>query len=78
LAAGGLACLLVATAASVLLVTDVVLNRWAAATVSAVAAIWFLAWWTVLPLVRRTSGAAVPREASSAAEAAARVRADAE
>ncbi|GIF01222.1 DUF6328 family protein [Paractinoplanes rishiriensis] len=76
LAIAGLACLLISMVASVLLVADVLMSRWTAVTLSAVVAVWFLAWWTILPFVRRNSGATVPREAESAAEAAARVNAD--
>ena len=56
LAYGGLMLLLVAMVATVLLATDTILERPVAIAVSAVAGVWFLLLWTVLPLRRRHDG----------------------
>jgi hypothetical protein len=56
LASSGLAFLLVAMVSSVLLVTDVVLDRTWAILVSAVAGAWFVLLWGVLPYLRRREG----------------------
>jgi Family of unknown function (DUF6328) len=53
MALGGLALLLVAMASSVLLASDVVLDRWAAIVVAAVSSVWFVVLWAVVPSFRR-------------------------
>ncbi|GIF16167.1 DUF6328 family protein [Actinoplanes teichomyceticus] len=56
MASGGLACMLVSMVASVLLVTDFVLDgRWAVA-LSVVTAGWFLTFWAILPVTHRNWG----------------------
>jgi hypothetical protein len=50
MAIAGLACIAVAMSASVFLVSDVLLPRWAAAVITAAAAVVFLSAWFVLPL----------------------------
>jgi len=53
MATGGLAFLLIAMVGSVLLVTDLVLDRPYAILVAAVMAAWFILLWGILPLLRR-------------------------
>jgi hypothetical protein len=53
MASGGLAFLLVSITGSVLLVTDFVLARAVALTISGLTGLWFLLLWFVLPLARR-------------------------
>jgi ABC-type multidrug transport system permease subunit len=53
MASAGLAFLLVSMVSSVFLVVDFIINQTAAAVVTAVVALWFLAWWGVLPWLRR-------------------------
>jgi MFS family permease len=53
MATGGLACMLVSMVASVLLITDYLLNIWVAAILTAVTAASFLAFWVVIPIIRR-------------------------
>jgi Family of unknown function (DUF6328) len=55
MALGGLALLLVAMASSVLLASDVVLDRPAAILVTAVTSVWFVYLWAVIPSLRRQS-----------------------
>jgi hypothetical protein len=52
-ALGGLALLFVAMIGAVLLILDVVLGPVAAAALTAVVAIWFVAFWLVIPLLSR-------------------------
>jgi hypothetical protein len=53
MATGGLGFMLVAMVSSVLLITDYLLNTWAAVAITAVAGAWFLMFWVVLPFARR-------------------------
>ncbi|SDY68290.1 hypothetical protein SAMN05444365_103108 [Micromonospora pattaloongensis] len=53
MAAGGMAALLIAMVAAVLLVTDFILPGRVAFVLTAVTALWFLLLWVVLPLARR-------------------------
>jgi hypothetical protein len=57
MALGGLAFLLVSMVSSVLLVTDVILDRWAAILLSAVVGAWLALLWGVLPWLRRRTAA---------------------
>ena len=52
MATGGLAFTLLAMIASVLLITDYLLNVWAAVILTGVAAIWFLTFWAAIPWFR--------------------------
>ena len=52
MAAGGLAFMLIAMVASVLLITDYLLNPWASTILTVVAAGWFLTFWAVVPWFR--------------------------
>jgi Family of unknown function (DUF6328) len=65
MAMGGLAFLLVAMVSSVLLVTDVILDRWAAILLSAVVGAWLALLWGVLPRLRRRTA---PRRTDSAGD----------
>ncbi|WP_030491807.1 DUF6328 family protein [Micromonospora chokoriensis] len=56
MATGGLAFMLIAMVSAVLLITDFVLDRPIAFVLSALAGIWFLTFWVVLPFVRRNWG----------------------
>jgi MFS family permease len=53
MALGGLAFLLVSMVSSVLLVTDVILDRWLAILLSAMIGIWLALLWGILPWLRR-------------------------
>jgi amino acid permease len=53
MATGGLAFMLIAMVSSVLLITDFLLNRWAAIILTAVTGVWFLTFWAALPFARR-------------------------
>jgi O-antigen/teichoic acid export membrane protein len=53
MATGGLGCMLVSMVASVLLITDYVLNTWAAVVLTVVTGAWFLTFWVILPTIRR-------------------------
>ncbi|GAA4713454.1 DUF6328 family protein [Phytohabitans rumicis] len=59
-ATGGLAFLLVAMVASVLLITDFLLSRAAAFVLSGLTALWFLTFWAFLPFLRRNWGEDLP------------------
>ncbi|WP_327034384.1 DUF6328 family protein [Micromonospora ureilytica] len=56
MATGGLAFMLIAMVSAVLLITDFVLDRPIAFLLSALAGIWFLAFWVALPFARRNWG----------------------
>jgi hypothetical protein len=56
MASGGLTLLVVAMVSAVLLVTDVILDRWLAVLLSAVVGAWFTLLWAVLPVLRRIGG----------------------
>ena len=56
MASGGLALMLISMVSAVLLITDFVLDRPIAFVLSAIAAIWFLTLWAVLPFARRNWG----------------------
>ncbi|MEU4532928.1 amine oxidase [Micromonospora ureilytica] len=56
MATGGLAFMLIAMVSAVLLITDFVLDRPIAFVLSALAGIWFLAFWVALPFARRNWG----------------------
>ncbi|MBY8875193.1 DUF6328 family protein [Micromonospora sp. PLK6-60] len=56
MATGGLAFMLIAMVSAVLLITDFVLSRPIAFLLTAVTAIWFLAFWVILPFARRNWG----------------------
>ncbi|MEO3769688.1 DUF6328 family protein [Micromonospora sp. B9E7] len=56
MATGGLAFMLIAMVSAVLLITDFVLDRPIAFALSALAGIWFLVFWVILPFVRRNWG----------------------
>ena len=56
MATWGLGCMLVAMVASVLLITDYVLNIWAALVLTIVAGAFFLTFWVILPTMRRNWG----------------------
>jgi hypothetical protein len=53
MASGGLGFMLVAMVSSVLLITDYLLNTWAAVILTAVTGAWFLTFWALLPFARR-------------------------
>jgi amino acid permease len=53
MASGGLAFMLVSMVASVLLITDFLLNIWAAMIFTGITAAWFLAFWAAIPFTRR-------------------------
>jgi hypothetical protein len=53
MASGGLAFMLVSMVASILLITDYMLNIWVAVALTAVAAGYFLAFWGAIPWFRR-------------------------
>jgi hypothetical protein len=55
-AGGGLGFMLISMVSAVLLITDFVLSRPVALLLSAVTAIWFLAFWVILPFARRNWG----------------------
>ena len=55
-ASAGLACMLVAMVAAVLLITDYVLPRGVAFLLSGLTALWFVTFWLVLPWMRRDWG----------------------
>src|SRR5882757_820933 len=52
MATAGLACTLISMVASVLLITDYILNIWAAAVFTAIAAGFLLTFWAVIPWLR--------------------------
>jgi hypothetical protein len=54
MATGGLAFMLVSMVSSVLLITDFVLERWLAAVFSVITGAFFLTFWVILPIVRRS------------------------
>jgi hypothetical protein len=56
MASGGLAFMLVSMVSSVLVITDYLLNRWVAVTLTVVTGAWFLIFWVILPFVRRNWG----------------------
>ncbi|WP_433344079.1 DUF6328 family protein [Micromonospora sp. CA-111912] len=56
MASGGLAFMLVAMVSAVLLITDFVLDRGIAFVLTGITAVWFLAFWVVLPFARRNWG----------------------
>ncbi|HEX2356178.1 MAG TPA: DUF6328 family protein [Micromonosporaceae bacterium] len=56
MASGGLTLLVIAMVSAVLLVTDVILDRWLAVLLSAVVGAWFALLWGVLPVLRRIGG----------------------
>ena len=53
MATGGLAFMLVSMVSSILLITDYLLNIWAATVLSIIAGAWFLTFWAVIPAFRR-------------------------
>ncbi|MFI5933031.1 DUF6328 family protein [Actinoplanes sp. NPDC051494] len=53
MATGGLAFMLVAMVSSVLLITDYLLNIWAAVILTVITAGWFLTFWAAIPFARR-------------------------
>ena len=53
MATGGLAFMLIAMVSSVLLITDYLLNIWAAVILTAITAAWFLTFWAFIPWARR-------------------------
>jgi amino acid permease len=55
-ASGGLACMLIAMVAAVLLITDYVLPRSVAFVLSGITAVWFVFFWLGLPWMRRDWG----------------------
>ncbi|TNH23020.1 amine oxidase [Micromonospora orduensis] len=56
MASGGLAFMLISMVSAVLLITDFVLDRPIAFLLSALAGLWFLAFWVILPFGRRNWG----------------------
>lgn len=56
MATGGLGFMLVAMVSSVLLITDYLLNIWAAVILTVITGAWFLTFWAALPWVRRGWG----------------------
>ncbi|WP_405105427.1 DUF6328 family protein [Micromonospora sp. NBC_01405] len=56
MASGGLAFMLIAMVSAVLLITDFVLDRGIAFVLTGITAVWFLAFWVVLPFARRNWG----------------------
>jgi hypothetical protein len=55
MASGGLALVVVAMASSVLLVTDVIVERWVAILLGGTVGAWLTLLWAVLPVLRRVS-----------------------
>ena len=53
MATGGLGFMLVAMVSSVLLITDYLLNMWAAIILTVITGAWFLTFWALLPFARR-------------------------
>jgi Ca2+/Na+ antiporter len=53
MASGGLAFMLIAMVSSVLLITDYLLNIWAAVILTVITAAWFLTFWAFIPWTRR-------------------------
>jgi hypothetical protein len=53
MATGGLGFMLISMVSSVLLITDYLLNIWAASILTAVAGGWFLTFWVIVPWFRR-------------------------
>ena len=56
MASGGLAFMLIAMVSSVLLITDYLLNIWAAVGLTVLTGGWFLTFWAVLPFAHRNWG----------------------
>ncbi|HYN96496.1 MAG TPA: DUF6328 family protein [Pilimelia sp.] len=56
MATGGLAFMLVAMVSAILLITDFILSRPMALVLSAIAGLYFLAFWVILPAARRSWG----------------------
>ncbi|MFC4017795.1 DUF6328 family protein [Micromonospora sp. GCM10011542] len=56
MASGGLGFMLISMVSAVLLITDFVLDRPIAFVLSAATAVWFLAFWVILPIARRNWG----------------------
>ena len=56
MASGGLAFMLISMVSSVLLITDYVLNFWAALILTVITGVWFLTFWAALPFARRNWG----------------------
>lgn len=56
MATGGLAFMLVSMVSSVLLITDYLLNIWAAVAITLITGGWFLTFWVVLPFTHRNWG----------------------
>jgi amino acid permease len=54
MATAGLGFMLVSMVASILLITAYLVSTWIAAILSATAAAWFLTFWAIVPIVRRT------------------------
>ncbi|RZU52628.1 hypothetical protein EV385_4502 [Krasilnikovia cinnamomea] len=54
MATTGLAFMLISMVSSVLLITDYLLNRWAALSLTVFIGAWFLTYWVILPYVRRS------------------------
>jgi MFS family permease len=54
MATAGLGFMLVSMVASILLITAYLLPAWVAVVLSAVAGIWFLTFWAVVPMIRHT------------------------
>jgi amino acid permease len=52
MASGGLAFMLIAMVASVLLITDYIFNAWAAAVLTVVTGVFFLTFWAAIPVFR--------------------------
>jgi uncharacterized protein DUF6328 len=53
MATGGLAFMLISMVSSILLITDYLLNIWAATVLSIIAGAWFLTFWAVIPAFKR-------------------------
>jgi hypothetical protein len=53
MATGGLAFMLISMVSSILLITDYLLNIWAAIVLSIIAGAWFLTFWAVIPAFKR-------------------------
>lgn len=56
MATGGLAFMLVSMVSAILLITDFVIGGWLAYVLTAIAGAFFLVFWVVLPIVRRSWG----------------------
>jgi hypothetical protein len=56
MATGGLGFMLIAMVSSVLLITDYLLNIWAAVILTVITGAWFLTFWAALPVARRSWG----------------------